>query len=183
MWIALYSQTGSEIVNLSTQLGRKPDLVIKNIGKKQYNEHPGLHTHNIIRLSPAQINDFLEMVREPSIVTLHGYLRILPEQVCNNTNLKIYNGHPGDIINYPELKGKDPQHKALLLGLPSTGVVLHEVTPELDDGKIVAFESFYFDDDMYTDHDAAKDLNNLIKSLKDIQLKLWVNILKDKICV
>ena len=29
-WIALFSQTGSEIANISNELGRRPDLVITN---------------------------------------------------------------------------------------------------------------------------------------------------------
>ena len=29
-WVALFSQTGSEIANISEELGRRPDLVITN---------------------------------------------------------------------------------------------------------------------------------------------------------
>ena len=42
------------------------------------------------------------------LITLHGYLRIIPENICKQCK-HIYNGHPGLINMYPELKGKDPQ--------------------------------------------------------------------------
>ena len=38
-----------------------------------------------------------------------------PGEVCEKRN--IYNGHPGLITQYPQLKGKDPQQKAIDLGL------------------------------------------------------------------
>ena len=36
-WIALFSQTGSEIIDLSTELNRKPDFVITNANLDKVN--------------------------------------------------------------------------------------------------------------------------------------------------
>jgi folate-dependent phosphoribosylglycinamide formyltransferase PurN len=47
-----------------------------------------------------------------AIVTLHGWLRVIPAYVCERS--RIYNGHPGLITKYPELKGKDPQVRAFI---------------------------------------------------------------------
>ena len=41
-WIAFFSQTGSEIVELSKQLGRKPDLVVTNNFEEKVKFHPGI---------------------------------------------------------------------------------------------------------------------------------------------
>ena len=44
-----------------------------------------------------------------TLITLNGWLRIVPPDKCAKYN--IYNGHPGLITKYPELKGKDPQQR------------------------------------------------------------------------
>ena len=48
----------------------------------------------------------------------------------------IYNGHPGLINMYPELKGKDPQER-IKPYMSLIGSVVHKVTPEVDAGEIV----------------------------------------------
>jgi hypothetical protein len=50
---------------------------------------------------------------------------------------EIYNGHPGLISEYPELKGKDPQEKAYRLGLEEGGSVVHKVERGVDEGEIL----------------------------------------------
>ena len=52
-------------------------------------------------------------------------------------NYRIYNLHPGLITKYPILKGFNPQEKAFRLKLPTSGSVIHKVTPVLDSGKIL----------------------------------------------
>lgn len=69
------------------------------------------------------------------VILLMGYTRIIPKWMCNK--YEIYNLHPGDIVKYPQLKGKDPQQKAYDLCLDTTGIVIHKVTPEVDDGEIL----------------------------------------------
>jgi phosphoribosylglycinamide formyltransferase-1 len=89
--------------------------------------------------------DFLRNI-EPSLVTLHGYLRIIPPDVCERH--EIYNGHPGLITEYPELKGKDPQEKVWITpsAYATIGSVVHECTPGVDEGPIVATASMPNDD-------------------------------------
>ena len=170
-WIALFSQSGSEIVELSRRLGVVPFVVYtNNVNMETW--HPDMVDLPTVKIvgKPSQIVDML-MNRECSLVTLHGYLRILPEEVCNLHN--VINGHPGDIIKYPELKGKDPQKKALELGLPSTGVVIHKAVAEVDAGEILEHGTY----------DIPADISEeqLILNLKELQLRLWVNYLKDKV--
>ena len=170
-WIALFSQSGGEIVNLSKKLGRTPDCVLTN------NLKPETWRYGIYELSSKRyimthkdIVDYLMSI-EPGLVTLHGYLRILPAEVCERHT--VVNGHPGDIVLHPELKGKDPQKKALELGLVSTGVVIHKAVAEVDAGEILEHGTY----DIPTDITEEQ----LILNLKELQLRLWVNYLKDKV--
>ena len=79
-WVALYSQTGSELTLVCGKLERNPDIVLSN------NTDAGL-----VYKSHKDIEKFL-MTLEPSLITLHGYLRILSPEVCERHT--IINGHP-----------------------------------------------------------------------------------------
>lgn len=178
LWIALFSQTGSELVAICDKLGRYPDAVLTNNLKRDFSdnvfEQNGmLHKYdseslfNVLR----QIGDFYGEEEQDVVITLHGFLRILPQDICER--FEIYNGHPGDIITYPELKGKDPQAKALELGHKTARAVLHEVTPIVDDGEIVAATPFIMIEDM--------TLEQVISDLKTLSVIEWCHLLKEKL--
>lgn len=143
MWIAFFSQTGSEIVNLASQLNTVPNLIVTNNVEDKIKFHPGIRKINSTIMS-GQHDIIMNYFKSCSIydlkntiITLHGYLRILPPEVCER--FKIYNGHPGAIHLYPELKGKDPQERVWneKEKYPIIGSVVHKCTPELDGGEIV----------------------------------------------
>jgi folate-dependent phosphoribosylglycinamide formyltransferase PurN len=173
MWVALFSQTGSEIYNISKRIKRRPDFIFSN--NKDYNTwHPGLLDldSSIVIGTHAELMATLKNLPETALVTLHGYLRILPAEIVER--FEIINGHPGDIVKYPaELKGKDPQAKAIELGLPSTGVVLHKAVAEVDAGEILKYEE-------RTIH-AGTTTEQLILDLKAIQLDLWCELLRERL--
>ena len=102
-----------------------------------------------------------------AIVTLHGWLRVVPAYVCERS--RIYNGHPGLITEYPELKGKDPQIRAFEGKYPVAGAVLHHVTAGVDEGKIIAEERF---------NTFGLELDDLFRILRDRSLYMWTNFLK-----
>lgn len=143
-WIALFSQTGSEIVNLSNMIGRKPDVIVtNNTTEQKYKFHPGIRELGVVIMSGTHDmlmnyfeNQTLHKV-EDVVITLHGYLRVLPPHICEK--YEIYNGHPGAIDRYPELKGKDPQERVWNDNdnYPIIGSVVHRCTAELDAGEIV----------------------------------------------
>ena len=170
-WIAMFSQTGSEIVNISKRLGCAPDMIITN-NIESASWHPELMelTSTYMRGPNKALMEYLRTC-PPAFITLHGYLRILPLEVVERH--EVVNGHPGDIVKYPELKGKDPQQKAIDLGLPSTGVVLHKAIAEVDAGQIISREVYYPYKGITT--------NQLISELKDIQLDLWCNYLDKRV--
>ena len=96
-------------------------------------------------------------------------MRIVPEEICGR--YEIYNGHPGLITKYPELKGKDPQERAYNDKYKTAGSVIHRVVPEVDAGEILAEEEVDIKD---------KSLNEVYESLHEISSDLWVEFLKEK---
>lgn len=168
MWIAMFSQTGSEIVSIADSIKRRPDIILTNGLPKNWNE-------KLVKTAPILYSDhktLMNMIRgfastNEVFITLHGYLRIIPEDVCESC--EIYNGHPGDIITYPELKGKDPQLRAIQLNHSTVGAVLHRVTAGVDEGNIISYINGI---------DIDRDVTPVVfKKLKDAQLELWVDFL------
>lgn len=174
-WIAFFSQTGSEIVELSKAIGRKPDLIVTNRELYQLNLHPELKSLGTImyanhdRLMEYFTNNNVYESAD-TIITLHGYLRIVTEPVCSK--YRIYNGHPAAIDLYPELKGKDPQartweNKGKYKFL---GSVVHEVIPTVDEGKII--KSVHFTN-------TATSLDDTFAMLKRSSLSAWTFAAKE----
>ena len=112
-------------------------------------------------------DDLDAILQDNAIVTLHGWLRIMPPVICDK--YLIYNGHPGLITKYPELKGKDPQVKAHKLGHEVAGAVIHKVTAGVDEGRIIMEEYF---------NATQLDLDGLFRILRDRSLYMWSNLLK-----
>lgn len=143
--IAFFSQTGSEIVDISKVLGRWPDTIVTNqrpAGLRTI--HPEIkESGKLVTVSNKptvkELEEVLGYYKDP-LITLHGWLRIMPPNICEK--YEIYNGHPGLITEYPELKGKDPQLRALEGKYPIMGCVLHRVTAGVDEGKVIAEERF-----------------------------------------
>lgn len=168
-WITFFSQTGAEIADLSESIGRWPDLIITNkrpdhlrtidprIVEYGYTEIPNKPT----------VEDYDAILQDNAVITLHGWLRIMPPVICNK--YLIFNGHPGLITKYPELKGKDPQVKAHKLGHEVAGAVIHKVTAGVDEGKVIMEEYF---------NATQLDLDGLFRILRDRSLYMWSNLLK-----
>jgi len=170
-WIAFFSQTGGEIADIANSIGRWPDVIITNERPEHLRtidervEKQGYFTWANKPSEEDYISQF-EKYSNP-LVTLHGWLRIVPPYVCERT--EIYNGHPGLITMYPELKGKDPQEKAFNLKHEQIGCVLHKVTAGVDEGKIIAEERT---------NAFQLELDDIFRILKDRSLYLWTDFLK-----
>lgn len=171
-WIAFFSQTGSEIVEIAKAIGKWPDVIVTNERPNSLRQiHPDIkESTKLVTISnrPTQkeLEEVLEYYKEP-LVTLHGWLRIMPAEICEKHT--IINGHPGLITEYPELKGKDPQIRAFNSKHEVMGCVLHKVTAGVDEGKIIAEERFnaynITEEDMW-------------KVTRDRSMYLWVTFLK-----
>ena len=142
-WIAFFSHTGSEIVNLSKRLGFAPDRVITNKAPGAEDIHAELSTLvkecHYTTASP-EYGDYDRLLLNCSdcICTLHGWMRIIPKRICNEYDM--YNLHPGLITKYPELKGKDPQAR-VQEHHDHVGLVVHRVTEGVDEGEVLVESS------------------------------------------
>lgn len=170
-WVALYSHTGKEIVALAQHLGMFPEIIISNGNLSR--RHPDVEhitrKHIQAKLSTAQ--DYRDAIGKPenTIVTLHGWMRIVPPEICNE--YEIYNGHPALINVYPELKGAD-QQKAIVSKqdvYPIAGSVIHRVTPGLDEGEILTSCST---------KNTANSAPEAFALLRTTSFKTWVVFLK-----
>ncbi len=143
-WVVFCSQTGSEIVRLSKVLNKVPTQVVTNNFKKlsletrRWFSQEGI-TVSCIPFNPV-VKDYIDLeLTDNSLITLHGYLRIIPPSICEK--YQIYNGHPGLITLYPELKGKDPQARAFENRYSLIGSVVHKVTAGVDEGEVLESDS------------------------------------------
>lgn len=167
MWVALFSNSGSELGSLCRKLGTKPDVILCDKIRGEWDSdianNTQLRDHN-------DIVDLLASYPEDTLITLHGYLRLIPQKAIKDN---MYNVHPGDIIKYPQLKGIHPQAKALELNLPTTGVVIHKLTGEVDSGEIVSFAAYSMKEN--------ENKYSLINNLRDISINLWYEFLRGKV--
>jgi hypothetical protein len=173
-WVAGFSQSGTEIVELSKRLNRSPNLIFTN---NRFDWNPEIKTLGsgmLIDTHHSLMNTLLSMQfdTESTLITLHGYLRIIPPVVCDRYN--IYNGHPAPIHLYPELKGKDKQAELYYqkAKYARIGSVVHKVIAELDAGEIVSQA------DAENQVESIDDAFNHARALSSVA---WYNFLKDRV--
>lgn len=176
-WQVLFSQTGSEIYEISKHIGRLPDLIITNKPVEEMDTiNPMLFAAASDRMvfipKKPNIMEYKAVLTLDALITLHGFLRVIPPEICSK--YEIWNGHPGLILPeyYPQLKGKDPQKKAYDLGLELSGCVIHKVVPKVDAGEIVD----------YIKVDINKlSLDEVITKLHDASIDLWCKFLRNRL--
>lgn len=172
-WLAFFSQTGSEINAVSKQLGRYPDACFTNKESTDgINKELIDHTHISFTCSKPVAEDYFNYIGKSfnTVVTLNGWLRIIPAAVCDR--YYIFNGHPGFITKYPQLKGRDPQQKAIDLKLPTSGCIIHRVTSEVDGGEILSAQEIpisHLEPDM------------IFAKLHELSVGMWTQFLYSKI--
>lgn len=143
-WGVLISQTGSEIVAISEELGILPSLIVTNRVTKISEKNMEIFGKNNVEIvvlpNKPTLDQYLRSgLLEKELITLHGFLRIVPEGFFPHFKGEIYNGHPALITMYPELKGFNKQED--IAGNQEKyewcGSVIHKVIPELDSGEVV----------------------------------------------
>ena len=88
LWHALFSQSGSEIYEISKQIGRFPDAIITNKPLEKIDTiNPKLLEIAFDRMvflpRVPTVEEYYTVFKPPgAFITLHGYLRILPPEVC-----------------------------------------------------------------------------------------------------
>jgi folate-dependent phosphoribosylglycinamide formyltransferase PurN len=179
-WIAFFSQTGTEINDLSNALGIYPELIVTNksdlkkvnkdlLSTTKFREHKLNRT--FLEFLPAKpvTSDYLKILEhvENPIITLHGYLRIVPKEICEK--YEMYNLHPGLINKYPSLKGFNPQERAFAQNHKFAGCVLHKVTPGVDEGETLLSQGEFIE---------GLSLDEVYMKLRQVALDLWISFFK-----
>ena len=183
-WCGLFSHTGKELEKLAGMdhdFGLRLDTAItNNMGYSGTLAQKGVQLYKLY--SFKDVNFLLkqpEIVADNSLVTLNGYMGILPADVLRNLKLrgcKVYNIHPAPIQMYPELKGKDPQER-MYEGIQKReynyiGVVIHEVDEGVDTGKIVHWVL------QMADHSMTKD--ELYERLHELGTQAWESFFRER---
>lgn len=179
-WIAFFSQSGKEICDISDAIGRYPDVVITDntnfskfdpritkCRKLIIRKYRGLNKFQQVRYYTEDM-PVGRMFDDSTVITLNGWLNIVPGVVCKLLEGKIFNGHPGLINEYEDLKGKDPQVRCFnnISKYERVGSVVHVVTPGVDEGEI-----------KYSSNVAASectDLDTTYKVLASTSLRSWL---------
>jgi folate-dependent phosphoribosylglycinamide formyltransferase PurN len=166
-WIAMFSHTGAEIVNISKALDRKPDLIITNKLPGDGTRHKDIKNLVYMQHKP-DASHYEQYFEEDDLITLHGWMRIIPKKICKEYD--IYNLHPGLITKHPELKGADPQSRVLnqAVQYSKIGCVLHRVIPEVDSGEVMMESSI---DNHYYSTAAVSD------ALREVAYDMWCNFI------
>lgn len=177
-WAACFSRTGLELYSIIKQLKIMPNRVICN----QLPDKPTIDSNlkdllnenkvniTFVNNSPSEEDYLIAFGDSNKVVTLHGWMRVIPSSICNK--YQIFNGHPGLITKYPELKGKDPQKKAFQLEHKTIGTVIHKVTEIVDDGEVLA---------QFSINNNYIDEQSICIALREVSIQLWVNFLKNKL--
>lgn len=171
-WVAFFSHTGNEIYNISKQIGRFPDRVVTNKqpGDKSINKKLSNRVDMVYVKDRPDPEDYSRVIWSDSVVTLHGWMRIVPKNVCKDHD--IYNLHPGLITKYPELKGADPQRRVFECKDPdryrSVGCVIHDVVTKVDAGKVRMTRST---------NNVFPGVDSLTKHLHDMATDMWVDFI------
>ena len=154
-------------------IGREPDGVLSN------NVSSKLHVEPTLQGPAVYINHFLrETIEEGDLVTLHGYLKILPGDVLMTSGATFLNGHPGLITVYPELKGKNPQERFFKFqserNYDFIGSVVHYVVRDVDNGPVLA-QSYDLVPDTFKGKLKEPDVYRI---LRRTSLEAWMKALK-----
>lgn len=175
-WAVLVSQTGSEVIAISEILGILPSLVVTNrvtnLSEKNMRIFGKNNVEIVVLPNKPTLDQYLRSgLLEKELITLHGFLRIVPEGFFPQFKGEMYNGHPALITMYPELKGFNKQED--IAGNQEKyewcGSVVHECIPELDAGKVVT---------SHTTKNTANTIDEAYMLLRETSLKSWETFFK-----
>ena len=103
-------------------------------------EHEGIPFHHM-PITPEnkaeQEARLLAMVEEQQVdlVILARYMQVLTDETCRKLEGRVINIHHSSL---PAFKGAMPYHRAYERGVKMVGATAHYVTPDLDEGPIIA---------------------------------------------
>lgn len=178
-WYSLFSHTGRETETLYGALWGTAELVMALTDNPEFR---GVLPRVKLR-ARASIYEWLTTpgnVEPGSIVTLNGFMGIIPKRVLDyfrDINVKVYNVHPAPIHLYPELRGKDPQPR-MLNGIrfgkyDTIGVVIHAVDEGVDTGPIVRTNCMRVHKDIPTHY--------MYECLRRLSIEAWLSVFQKEV--
>lgn len=175
VWSCFFSQTGSEIYNISQILNKEPDIIITNkpidqIDTINQNLLDKFFDRFVFISKKPTVEEYRFVIPEDSFVTLHGYLRILPPEICNE--FEIYNLHPAPLKMYPDLKGFTPQERVYNEKRDFSGNTIHKCIAEVDAGEILAENSLFV---------RGFTLDQIFVETHKKATELWVDFLRERL--
>jgi formyltetrahydrofolate deformylase len=98
---------------------------------------PFVHVPVTAATKPQAEATLLEMVEkcDAELVVLARYMQVLSDHLCTKLSGRIINIHHSFL---PSFKGGKPYHQAHARGVKLVGATAHYVTPDLDEGPIIA---------------------------------------------
>lgn len=180
-WITLFSRSGQEVWELSNKLQRIPDVIITNqadLTKIHSGLLSDLFKNRLVCINENTDETYKRLFNAADIITLHGYLKIIPAETCSKFN--IYNGHPGLISVYPELRGYNPQIKACTRRDKLVGSVIHRCTEEVDQGSVCVERHYNITSEEINQYSGS--LQNFYDNiLRETSLNCWVEFFNNYI--
>jgi folate-dependent phosphoribosylglycinamide formyltransferase PurN len=172
-WVTFFSQTGSEIYNISQILNKEPDVIITNkpldkIDTINQNLLDKFFDKLVFVPKKPTVEQYRLFIPENSFVTLHGWLRIIPPEICDQ--FEIYNLHPAPLKMYPDLKGFTPQEKVYNEKRDFSGNTIHKCIAEVDAGDILAENTLFV---------RGFSLEQIFVETHKKATELWVDFLKN----
>jgi formyltetrahydrofolate-dependent phosphoribosylglycinamide formyltransferase len=124
--------TAYELVLVASNVPEARGLVLaRRFGIKTCaHSHKGLDRAEFDRLMDAELRR-----HDVELIALAGYMRLLSPEFILGWEGRILNIHPSLL---PAYKGLDTHRRALLAGEEYSGCSVHIVTPELDEGPVLA---------------------------------------------
>lgn len=96
---------------------------------------------NLIRVKDINQKEYIEKIKEikPDLIIVCGWQRLVCEEILNIPKLGTVGFHSSLL---PKYRGRAPVNWAIIMGEKETGITMFYLTPEADDGDIIAQKSF-----------------------------------------
>jgi len=127
----------------------------------------------LIRVQDINSKEYISKIKDtnPDLIIVCGWQRLICEEILNIPRLGTVGFHSSLL---PKFRGRAPVNWAIIMGEKETGVTMFYLTPEADDGDIIAQSAFpiLLNDDCKTIYEksalaGAKLLTEYLPKIKD----------------
>ncbi len=103
-------------------------------------DHEGIPFHHLPITPETKLDQEAKLMamadeQQVDVIILARYMQVLSDQLCRKLDGRVINIHHSFL---PGFKGAKPYHRAYERGVKMVGATAHYVTPDLDEGPIIA---------------------------------------------